>query len=226
MRATYEDEELERLSDQPLTRQDRELILSSTTLLGIFFALVLLCGLFFAFGYTLGRRTPYENPSAQAAITGEATPASFSTFSAKPKPSAASQPAPLVQGTEEAPAPEATNTEQISTDLHPVESQPAPKPTAAQPLLKLASTEKPAAAQLATTQVSPQPTLVQIAAIANPADADVLIRALRKRGYEASVRRDPTDALIHVQLGPFPNRSDALAMRQKLLSDGYNAMLK
>jgi len=68
--------------------------------------------------------------------------------------------------------------------------------------------------------------MVQIAAISNPADADVLARALEKRGYSVATRRVPNDSLIHVQVGPFTNRADAVAMRQKLLSDGYNAILK
>ncbi len=34
------------------------------------------------------------------------------------------------------------------------------------------------------------------------------------------------DNLIHVQTGPFVNRNDANAMRQKLLNDGYNAIVQ
>jgi cell division septation protein DedD len=68
--------------------------------------------------------------------------------------------------------------------------------------------------------------MVQIAAISNPADADVLVRALQQHGYSASAHRFPPDPLIHVQIGPFSNRADAIAMKQKLLSDGYNAILK
>jgi DedD protein len=68
--------------------------------------------------------------------------------------------------------------------------------------------------------------MVQIAAISNPADAAVLVSALQKRGYSVTSRRVPGDSLIRVQIGPFSNRADAIAMRQKLLGDGYNAILK
>jgi len=68
--------------------------------------------------------------------------------------------------------------------------------------------------------------MVQVAAVSNPVDADVLVRALEQHGYTASARRFPPDPLIHVQIGPFANRSDAVAMRQKLQADGYNAILK
>ena len=48
--------------------------------------------------------------------------------------------------------------------------------------------------------------MVQIAAVSNQEDADVLISALRKRGYAVTVRRDPADNLIHVRIGPFATR--------------------
>jgi cell division septation protein DedD len=68
--------------------------------------------------------------------------------------------------------------------------------------------------------------MVQIAAVSHPEDADVLVGALRKRGYAVSSRRDPADGLLHVQVGPFANRDDAAAMRQKLMNDGYNAIVQ
>jgi cell division septation protein DedD len=68
--------------------------------------------------------------------------------------------------------------------------------------------------------------MVQIAAVSHVEDADVLVSALRRRGYAVSYRRDPADGLLHVQVGPFANRSDALATRQRLLNDGYNAIVQ
>jgi DedD protein len=68
--------------------------------------------------------------------------------------------------------------------------------------------------------------MVQIAAVSHPEDADVLVSALRKKGYAVSVRRDPMDTLMHVHVGPFATHIDAAAMRQKLLNDGYNAIVQ
>ncbi len=45
----------------------REITLSTASLLGIFFGLVLICGVFFGFGYSLGRGT---EQGAQAASLG------------------------------------------------------------------------------------------------------------------------------------------------------------
>jgi hypothetical protein len=36
----------------------------------------------------------------------------------------------------------------------------------------------------------------------------------------------PTDKLIHVQVGPYVDIKDAELMRGKLVSDGYNPILK
>lgn len=68
--------------------------------------------------------------------------------------------------------------------------------------------------------------MVQIAAVSQAEDADVLLSALRQRGYNVSVHRDPIDNLLHVQVGPFTSHNDAAAMRQRLLNDGYNAIIQ
>jgi cell division septation protein DedD len=68
--------------------------------------------------------------------------------------------------------------------------------------------------------------MVQIAAVSHQEDADVLVGALRKRGYAVSARRDPVDSLIHVRIGPFNDRDEANRWRTKLLNDGYNAMIQ
>jgi DedD protein len=221
MRTTFEEEEeLAPLHTQP----ERELTLSSTTLLAIFFGLVLICGLFFGLGYTLGRRAPSESVAdaiPSPAATAEPSTSAFTGPSQKPS-----------AGTQTA-VPAAQQSSEPATSDAPDEAQPAdanPAPAMAQTL----DQAKPVAAQ---TVVQPAPgisqpaaipagVMVQIAAVSNPADADVLIGALQKRGYTVAARRQASDPLIHVQIGPFSSRADAVAMRQKLLGDGYNAILK
>jgi cell division septation protein DedD len=70
------------------------------------------------------------------------------------------------------------------------------------------------------------PALVQIAAVSHQEDADILVNALKKRGYTVAVRHEPQDKLLHIQLGPFPSRKDADVMRKRLIADGYNAIVK
>ena len=54
----------------------------------------------------------------------------------------------------------------------------------------------------------------------------MLVNALKRRGYNVAVRHEPQDKLLHVQIGPLPNRVEADAMRQRLLADGYKAIVK
>jgi cell division septation protein DedD len=68
--------------------------------------------------------------------------------------------------------------------------------------------------------------VVQIAAVANSADAEVLVAALRKRGYSVTAKREAADGLIHVRIGPFNSRDEANRWRDKLLGDGYNAVVQ
>jgi cell division septation protein DedD len=68
--------------------------------------------------------------------------------------------------------------------------------------------------------------MVQIAAVSHTEDSDVLVSALRKRGYAVTARREPADSLIHVRIGPFTSRDEANRWRQKLMNDGYNAIVQ
>jgi hypothetical protein len=238
MRTVFEEEEdLAPLDEQ----QDRELTLSSTTLLVIFFGLVLVCGLFFGLGYTLGRRSSPSEAERESGVTPPAAAAqtaasSVQPLDSKPKPSAAAPTAPVAEST---PAPAASDTQSADASGD-TSSQPAPSTPTVKPALPQTAEMKPiarpavATVQPATLSTQPAVTsagtptgiMVQIAAVSNPADADVLIRALQKHGYTVAARRQPSDTLIHVQIGPFPTRADAIAMRQKLLGDGYNAIIK
>ena len=68
--------------------------------------------------------------------------------------------------------------------------------------------------------------MVQIAAVSHTEDSDVLVSALRKRGYAVTARREAADNLIHVRIGPFTSRDEANRWRQKLMNDGYNAIVQ
>ncbi len=67
---------------------------------------------------------------------------------------------------------------------------------------------------------------MQIAAVSHQEDADLLVTTLKRRGYNVAVHTEPQDKLLHVQIGPFPSHKDADAMRQRLLADGFNAIVK
>jgi len=107
---------------------------------------------------------------------------------------------------------------------------PAPRPTLKKPsaVQEAALQSQAVVAQAPVAAAAPatgQP-MVQIAAVARREDADVLVAALRQRGYGVVVRNEPQDKFFHVQVGPFADRMQATAIKQKLLSDGYNAIIK
>jgi DedD protein len=197
-----------------------EITLSTASLLGIFFGLVLICGVFFGFGYSMGRGTG-SAPTATTVATAEPeeTPAPIPPGSAAlapaeqdEAPAAAAPPAVARVQPDETPAAEAT--------VAPAKV-PAGKPSAAQKIPAGLATE----ADTNAAAASGKP-MVQIAAVARAEDADALVAALRQRGYGVVVRSEPQDKLLHVQVGPFADRGEAAAMKQKLLSDGYNAIIK
>jgi pilus assembly protein CpaC len=68
--------------------------------------------------------------------------------------------------------------------------------------------------------------MVQIVALSHKEDADAMVTALKRHGYDVSVTQSPRDSLLHLEVGPFKDKSEAEAMRQRLLTDGYNATVK
>jgi len=80
---------------------------------------------------------------------------------------------------------------------------------------------KPAAAPDA-----PSRSMVQIMTLSNPDDAESMVAVLKRHGYNAAVDHDSQDPLLHLEVGPFTSKTDAEAMRQRLLGDGYNAIVR
>ncbi len=236
---------------RPSTRGkgDTELTLGSGMLLGVFFGLVVLCGLCFGFGYAVGSRSS-KGPVFQSQPPAAGPAPQLPLNSPQGKPSAGAQPpAPLVPSTAgsdqaavaasetvpaAAPGVAATITAPPGTAPSPT-AQPVAAPGnaswhAVEPAMPGGYGNTPNGQPIPATAVqSAMPAqgslMVQIAALSNQQDADVLIGALRRRGYAVSAVRNPADNLIHVCIGPFGNQMDANSMRQKLLSDGYNAVV-
>lgn len=198
-------------------RPDRELTLSTGAILGIFLGLVLVCGLFFAFGYNLGQKS--KGSTATVTDAGSADNSS-STTSGHSKPSAGSFTA------ETSVKPQASS--QPTTTVVQSPAQPAPEPAPVHVTTTPAPVTRPAApvsAPMPATSASGT-FVVQIAAVSRQDDANMLVSALRGRGYSVAARTEPNDRLIHIQVGPFDTKAEAAAMRDRLLGDGYNAIVK
>jgi DedD protein len=222
--------------DLQVRQNHRELTLGTGSVLGIFFGLALLCALFFAFGYNMGHKS--ATPVVAASDTSDTSDASSTTFNTF-KPAAGS---PAGHTNTPAIKPVAvTNESADDTDETP--EAPEPKPSipvhvpATTTAAPAASTKKPAPAAepASSSHPAPPPTpsatpagsfVVQVAAVSHQEDASLLVGALQRKGYAVAAHSEPQDKLIHIQVGPFSTHKEADAMRQRLLADGYNAIVK
>jgi cell division septation protein DedD len=68
--------------------------------------------------------------------------------------------------------------------------------------------------------------VVEVMALSHEADAEAMVAALHRRGYNVAVTHDTQSSLLHLDIGPFSNTKDAEIMRQRLLLDGYDATIK
>jgi cell division septation protein DedD len=215
--------------------RDRELTLGPAMLLTLGVILFAVCAACFVFGYAVGRRSTTESASVFAPPTA-ASPVVVQPATSASKPSAGQSGAQLQQpaATADQPDSSTSGSTPVPVSVPTGSNGGAASAETSQPAVHSAVTAQASGAEAAaTTGSSVQPALtqtsgimVQIAAVSHPEDADVLVGALRKRGYAVSAHRDPADGLLHVQVGPFGNRNDAVAMRQKLLNDGYNAIVE
>jgi len=198
--------------------EDTEITLGTGKLLVLFFGLVGVCALFFALGYSLGRKSEPTLTAASAATprissnttkasgASTATPAPSMTFyksvEQKDANSELTPPADTKADSTAAAATDATTT-----------TAPASTPPAS---------PNDSAAALPTSGY-----FVQVAAVSKQEDAEALVDALKKKEYPAFVApQATTDKLFRVQLGPFAEVKEAEAMRTRLIADGYSPILK
>jgi DedD protein len=252
--------------DREEPKSDADLTLGIGSLLSIFFGVVLICGIFFGFGYSMGRRNA-RTTVAPAATVPPQTLAATSPLPENELSGAPLKPAEPDSGAasppeDKNPAPNTSTPNTNSTETKAPASSPAPAPAvakhpapaAAPPktarVVEPATTDtslnavpsthhappapKPHAGVMAPLTQAPgdatilpgQPIMVQIAAVSRQEDAEVLAGALRKRGFNPSVRPGSGDKFFHVQVGPFTDKTQAETIKQHLLADGYNAIMK
>jgi DedD protein len=194
----------------PTSSQDTEITLGTGRMLALFFTFVLVCAVFFAIGFSLGRKTSVV--SASNVLNGAQVPPATVV-----RPSAA----------KDATAPQTTDfsfyksvgAKTADTDLKPAEAQPQPQPVSADP----SKTPIPPATAISATGGY----FVQVAAVTRHEDADALVQALQKKQYPAfTANNAANDKFYHVQVGPYAELKDAEAMRARLVADGYNPIVK
>jgi len=202
--------------------QDTEITLGTGKLLVLFFGLVGICALFFALGYSLGRKSEPAMAAASAAVTPQAVPGATKA-SGGATASTPTAPMTFYKSVEQKDAnAELTPAVDAKTDAPGASATPA-NSAAATPV----QTPANGTADAATTLPPTSAYFVQVAAVSKQEDADSLVGALKNKQYPAFVAAQvPTDKLLRVQLGPFSDIKDAEAMRARLIADGYSPILK
>ncbi len=178
----------------------------TSKVLGMFFGMVVVCAVFFAFGFTLGRNA--VTAEVKAAAPELASPGLRTAPVEKPSPIAAAQ--PEAAAAQEFTFQQTLESKQPEPVLTPERAVPAPRP----PTTAIRSSV-------------PSGYVVQIAALTQPNDADALVSVLRRKKYPVFlVNNSPTDRYYRVQVGPFSDIKDAEKMRSRLARDGYKPILK
>lgn len=210
--------------------QDTELTLGTGTLLAIFFAVAIMCGIFFSLGYSIGKNsTPL---STQIGDTPAVALAKSSQGGAKPTASS-SLPVPASDCPEGRSCPGVSSTDE-TTLLNQAAKSPPPAavpqtPSSSDNSDKTPKPETPVPKAPAPPEPAASATsgfMVQVAAVTRQEDADALVSALRRKSYPVFVTNSSSDKLFHVQVGPFAEAKDAESMRSRLANDGYNAIVK
>ncbi len=193
---------------------DREITLGTGKLLGLFFALVVICAVFFGVGYSLGRG------SAKQAAAPDTLPQPVATSGAqKPVPGKGLEPKPDAD-------PSTSNELTFYKSVEQKDANPQLPATPATAPAGSAPQSPPATATPELTKPAPGGYVVQVAAVSKQEDAEALVSALRRKQYPVFITSADADKLFHVQVGPFTDAKEAEAIKAKLTSDGYSPILK
>jgi pilus assembly protein CpaC len=145
-----------------------------------------------------------------------------------PAPAAAPAPAPAAENAapEEAPQNASAQLPPSRTSQSTPANAPAPaSPTAVAPAPTVRSNGSSHPSRTADAQPQQQQ-IVEVMALSRELDAEAMVAALNRHGYNVAVNHEAKDSLLHLDLGPFGSAKDAEAMRERLLLDGYNPTIK
>jgi cell division septation protein DedD len=190
-----------------MAEQETEITLGAGRLLGLFFGLVVVCAIFFVSGYRLGKNAPGSNrplTDVPAIPDSPAVKPAASQGTVVVKPNCANTPEGCASATPESSPADGSSAPGVSTNTTP---PAAPTPEAVR-------TDNPAGY------------IVQVAAVSKQQDAEALVAALRRKQYQVFTATSTADTLFHVQIGPFGESKDAEAVRSRLITDGYNPIVK
>ncbi len=174
--------------------QEREISLGTSTILGIFLGLALLCAAFFGFGYSMGHKASLPPIAGVDSVPSQKKDTTFSSFKTVP---------PVAPKTTEAAAPG------TGADAAPATDAPSPA----------SSTETPATGDQPPPS-SDGAWIVQVSVSSVKPDAEKLTGVLTRQGFPAAMQT-AKDGKFHIRVGPFATKAAADTTRKMLVADGY-----
>ena len=219
-----------------------ELVLGHKLLLSIFFVMVVLFGLFFSFGYSVGYdRARTEKEGAVATVqpmeqSGDSVRLPDALLKGVPEVPAKLAAAPDAQATKTAGEPaggNASGADPVPTggtaatperDAAAASDKPRPfresKPPEPAPTRRASAPSSVSGAAVARS------IHLQVAAIRVRSDAEMLVSKLKARGYPAILFEQDSDEWHRVLVGPFNSTGAAEEYQTKLKADGLDSILR
>jgi cell division septation protein DedD len=190
---------------------EKEMVLGNKQLISLFFVVVALCGVFFAMGYMIGRKT--------------STPVTANLDANAPAPVASQSPVPRSQESE--PPCETAGEEPQAPSPAPADSQPAPIPGASTQTQAAHDTPAAPAASPDASPASPVSspdtagaTWLQVTALRR-ADADNLVKTLKEQNFPTVLADSSKPDLFRVLVGPYHQTADVADAKARLKSLGF-----
>ncbi len=217
-----------------------ELILENRQLVFIFFGAVMMCAIFFALGFLIGRDQRdfgwRSGTSSKLDLTGSAAP--------EPGKAASSETSTPTDNTNTKSSDQAAIDKELTfyktvdgkssgDDMKmstPQESRSAAAENAANTPAAAAVAPPGKIVDTAANRSVPNNIIFQIAALSKSVDAEVMVRKLKNQGFQAFLVSPPPDTtgskLYRIQVGPFSNSTLAEQAKAKLIAGGYTPIVK
>lgn len=202
-----------------MAAEDTEITLGVGKLLGLFFLLAAICGVFFSIGYSLGKSSGREqalnDQPAQVSASSDATPTGSEASETKPSAAVAVKPDTATPVSDEA---NATN-QQNSMTFYKAVQQSGPSAAPA-----------PAPSQAAAATFAPGPKVVAASAApvtGGPAPTTPAVAAASHAAPEAISHSSPVTGpgTIVVQIAAVSREDDAVALAGALRKKNYNVFV-
>lgn len=192
-----------------------ELVLENRQVMGVFLVMAVLCGIFFALGFVVGRNTMTGGETIVEVVDDSIPPGE--------KPSALPSPTYIPRSQQTVVAGEAASGASAEADLsfyNNVETNAPDGPG------ETAAEQDQSAASAPPVGPPPNGIIVQVSALTRREDAESLLTLLKEKQLPVLVTTSSNDTLFHVVIGPYKTDKEAEQAKQALEKDGFRPFIR